>query len=99
MWGQFRHFVLLTAILVLVVCSRVWAARPASPDVEVKFFVNPSKVLDADQMPSQALRSAFHLAPKPVEIRMEFLDGSGDELAREGWNIRFRKIQGRGMSN
>ena len=60
----------------------------------MKFFVDPSKVLDVNHLPSQALRSAFHLAPKPVEIRMEFLDGSEHELGREGWTIRFRKIQG-----
>ncbi len=96
MWGKLRHFLLLAAILVLVACARVWAARPASPDVEVKFFVNPSKVLDANRRPSQPLCMTLHLAPKPVAIRMEFLDGSEHELDREGWNIRFRKIQGQG---
>jgi hypothetical protein len=89
---QLKH--LLGTVLVLVACSPVWAAQPVSPDVEVKFFVDPSKVLDADQLPSQALRKAFHLAPKPVGIRMEFLDGSNHDLDREGWNIRFRRIQG-----
>ncbi len=91
---QLKHLVLLGIIILIVACPPVWAAQPASPDVEVKFFVNPSKVLDANQMPSQALRAAFHLAPKPVAIRMEFLDGPEHELDHEGWNIRFRKIQG-----
>jgi hypothetical protein len=87
MWGRhLKRFVLLGAIVVLVACSRVSAAQPVSPDVEVKFFVDPSKVLDANQLPSQALRSAFHLAPKPVEICMEFLDGPEQKLDREGWN-------------
>ena len=93
-----RHFKypnLLATVLILVACLPASAVQVASPDVEVKFLLDPAKVLDANHLPTQALRAAFRIAEKPVGIRMEFLDGLGRELDRAGWNIRFRKLQGK----
>ena len=83
------------SLLLLLVATFVDAA---SPGVEVKFFLDPSKVLDGNEVPNDALREIFEIAKdeerKPDKIAMQFLDSPGYELNQEGWNIRFRKIQG-----
>lgn len=95
---QSKYFVLLATVLGLVAFTRAPAAEPASPAVEVKFFLNPLQVLDTNYQPNDALRTAFQVAKeeekKPVAIRMQFLDGPRRELDQEGWNIRLRKVQG-----
>jgi hypothetical protein len=85
----------LCAILLVLATSPASAARPAIPDVEVKLFLDPAKVLDRNHQPTQALRAAFQIEDKPVGIRMEFLDGAGRELEIAGWNIRLRKLTGK----
>jgi hypothetical protein len=93
-----KYFVLLTTIIGLFAGARVTAAVPASPAVEVKFYLSPPQVLDTNHQPNEALRAAFQIAKeavkKPVAIRMQFLDGPKQELHQEGWYVRFRKIQG-----
>jgi hypothetical protein len=91
---QIKYLVLLATVLSLVAVTRAPAAEPVSPAVEVKFFLNPSTVLDASYRPNDALHTAFQVIEVPVTIRMQFLDGPGHELHQEGWNIRFRKDQG-----
>ena len=54
-----------------LVAFRALAAEPASPAVEVKFFLNPTTVLDAHHQPNHALRTAFQVAAEPVTIRMQ----------------------------
>src|SRR5215510_4612140 len=71
MWErQLRYRVLLATTLGLV-AFRALAAEPASPAVEVKFFLNPTTVLDAHHQPNRALRTAFQVAAEPVTIRMQ----------------------------
>jgi hypothetical protein len=94
-----KHFVLLGTVLVFAACSQVWATQPASADVEVKFSVDPSKVLDAKQLPSEALRTTFQLAPKTIGIQMEFLDGSNASWRAKGGISAFARSRVRTMSN
>jgi len=69
------------------------AAQSTPLAVEVKFFLDPVKVLDANHQPNQALRTVFAVQPdQSVRMRMQFLDGRGQELHKAEWNIRFRKI-------
>ncbi|MGH8067500.1 MAG: hypothetical protein ACRERE_20150 [Candidatus Entotheonellia bacterium] len=89
-----KSLVLLATVLGLIAFTGVLAAEPASPAVEVKFFLNPPTVLDANDRLNHALRKAFQVVKEPVTIRMQFLDGPGRELHQEEWNIRFRKLQG-----
>lgn len=91
---QIKYLVLLATVLSLVIVTRAPATELVSPAVEVKFFLNPSTVLGANYRPNDALRTAFQVSEVPVTIRMQFLDGPGHELHQEGWNIRFRKVQG-----
>ncbi len=86
---------IVISLLFLLVAT---LADAAPPGVEVKFFLDPSKVLDGNEIPNDALRKSFKIAKdaqkNPEKISMQFLDGAGQELNQEGWNIRFRKIQG-----
>jgi hypothetical protein len=91
---RIKSLVWLATILGLVAFTQASAAEPASPAVEVKFFLNPPEVLDASHHPNHALRKAFQVVEEPMMIRMQFLDGPVHELHKEGWNIRFRKLQG-----
>jgi hypothetical protein len=91
---RIKSLVLLATVLGLVAFTQASAAEPASPAVEVKFFLSPPAVLDASYRPNHALRKAFEVVEEPVTIRMQFLDGPGHELHKEGWHVRFRKLQG-----
>lgn len=84
----------MLATILGLVAFQALAAEPASTAVEVKFFLNPTTVLDAHYQPNHTLRTAVQVAEEPVTIRMQFLDGPGHELHQERWNIRLRKVQG-----
>src|SRR5688500_18284382 len=89
-------FVSLPTVLSLIVFAGAAGADATSPAVEVKFFLEPGHVLNSDFRPNAELLNAFHLSKRkePVMLRMQFLDSRHQELHQEGWNIRFRKVQG-----
>ena len=80
------------AVLGIIARGSEAAAQSAPLAVEVKFFLDPAKVLDANHQPNQALRTVFAVSDQSVRMRMQFLDGPGQELHKAEWNIRFRKI-------
>lgn len=93
--GSDRAVCAIVACLFLVFVATV--ADAASPGVEVKFFLDPSEVLDASDRPSDDLRATFNVATDhqvpPIKMSMQFLESVDHDLNREGWNIRFRKTQ------
>lgn len=89
-----KTFLLFATALGLFIFGHASVAEPPSPAVEIKFFLDPSKVLDRHDIPNIALRKFFKIAKAPEKIRMQFLDSADLELNQERWNIRFRKIQG-----
>jgi hypothetical protein len=95
---KIKYLLLLITAFSLIAFPGAPAAAPASPAVEVKFFLKPHQVLDTNRRPNDALRTVFGVPKetkkKPVKIRMQFLDGPNQELHHEGWNIRLRKVQG-----
>jgi hypothetical protein len=60
----------------------------STPGFEVKFFLDPGKTLDASNVPTLDVLTAFQAAG-PLSINMQFLDGPGLELHKAGWNVRF----------
>jgi hypothetical protein len=95
MWGRrISDLIWLVITLSLFASILARAAEPASLGVEVKFFLNPPKVLDADYTPDRALLAAFQVEKEPKRIQMQFLDGSKTELHKEKWDVRLRTIQG-----
>lgn len=67
---------------------------PASHDFEVKYFLNPDQVLDAEYRPIVGVREAFELADRSRDIAMQFVDGAQHELDNVHWNIRLRRFEG-----
>jgi hypothetical protein len=88
------HLASLAGLLVLVLIDAA-AAKPATPGVEVKLFLDPRLTLDARNEPGRDVLAAFQVSGHPVAIKMQFLDGRGLELHKAGWNVRFRTVQGK----
>ena len=72
------------------------AREPALPGYEVKFYLLPSKVLGKDHEPTKAVKDLLRLPARFTKLRMLFLDDADRDLQAEGWNIRFRDIEGKG---
>lgn len=70
-------------------------ADPATPGVEVKFFLDPSVALDRSHRPTHDVLTAFRVSKAPVKIRMQFLDSRALELHKAGWNVRLRTVGGK----
>jgi hypothetical protein len=64
---QSKYFVLLATVLGLIAFTQASAAEPASPTVEVKFFLSPPQVLDTNDQPNDALRAAFQIVKEEDE--------------------------------
>jgi hypothetical protein len=92
---RLAHLTASLAGLLAAILIDAAAATPAKPGLEVKFFLDPSKALNANGEPNQDVLSTFNTAG-PLAITMQFLDGPGLELNKAGWNVRFRTIQGEG---
>ena len=96
--SQTKYLALLAMAVGLIACPGALATELASPAVEVKVLLKPLQVLDTNARPNDALRKAFKISKEksknPVMLRMQFLDGPKQDLRQNGWNIRFRKIQG-----
>lgn len=69
-------------------------AAPAEPDFEIKFFLAPDKVLDAEHKPADDFAKAVGLKTANTKIAMEFLDAKPWKIHPEGWDVRIRKIEG-----
>jgi hypothetical protein len=85
----------LVCAVALIAGIGVAVAKPAAPRVEVKFFLKPEVVLDANQQPTRDLLAAFQAAPASRRLHMQFLDGSGRELHQAGWSVRIRRVEGK----
>jgi hypothetical protein len=91
-----RYFMPLTILCwTYALPATLAAGQPAVPDYEVKLFLDAGKVLKADRRPSRDLQQVFDLSGSSTEIRMQFLDGAGLPLHRDGWNVRLRRREGR----
>jgi hypothetical protein len=87
-----------TAILILIVghllvAGAAYAGPPAVPDYEVKFFLDPAKVLDNLNEPTKAVHDALGLSSSVKKLRMLFLDSKTHDLHEVGWNVRLRTIE------
>jgi hypothetical protein len=90
-----RLVILVLALAPVPVLSAM-ATKPAIPGVEVKFFLDPRVVLDANRLPIRDVLTTFSVADAPRRIQMEFLDGRALQLHGAGWNVRLRRVEGKG---
>jgi hypothetical protein len=78
----------------LLVAGAAYAGPPAVPDYEVKFFLDPSRVLDSLDEPTRAAHHALALSSSVTRLRMLFLDSKNHDLNEAGWNVRLQSILG-----
>ena len=64
------------------------------PRYEVKVYLSPEKVLTADNEPTKPVLELLGIQGRPTKLRMLFLDGKRRDLHAEGWDVRFRDIEG-----
>src|SRR5690349_15983997 len=74
-----------TAITILIVghllvAGSAYAGPPAVPDYEVKFFLDPAKVLDNLNEPTKVVHDAFGPSSSVTKLRMLFLDSKHHDL-------------------
>ena len=62
---------------------------------EVKFALDPARVLGPDGGPTPAAAAALGIAGPAAEYRVAFLDGPHLDFHTERWNVRFRDKGGK----
>ena len=77
----------------LLVAGAAYAGPPAVPDYEVKFFLDPARILDNLNEPTKAVHDALELSSSVTKLRMLFLDSKNHDLHEVGWNVRLRTIE------
>jgi hypothetical protein len=65
----------------------------AVPDYEVKLFLDPAKVLDAEFKPARETDRALDLKNSSRRIAMLFLDARPPQLHAGRWNVRARRFE------
>ena len=89
----FKIVVLAIAIL-LVSASAAFAAESMSYAFEVKFLLDPDKVLDADHVPVKDLQDLF--AVKKTNQRVvSYVDSADRKFDNGGWTNRLREKEGK----
>ena len=78
----------------LLVAGAAYAGPPAVPDYEVKFFLDPPKVLVNLSEPATEVDNALGLSSSVTKLRMLFLDSKKHDLNEVGWIVRLRTIEG-----
>jgi hypothetical protein len=78
----------------LLIAGAAFAGPRAVPDYELKFFLDPAKVLDHLNEPTKVVHHAIELSSSVTKLRMLFLDSKNHDLNELGWNVRLRTIEG-----
>ncbi|MDG0812397.1 hypothetical protein [Cohnella rhizosphaerae] len=71
----------------------VRAAGVATPDYEVKWYLDPAAVLGSDHKLKSAVLGAFDMPSTVEKMNVAYLDGDDLDLNAEGWNVRIRKME------
>lgn len=64
------------------------------PDYEVKLLLEPSKVLEADNKLTDAVRAEFSIQPGAKDMNIQFVDTKDKDIYTNGWNLRIRRTAG-----
>jgi hypothetical protein len=67
--------------------------KTATPDFEVKLFLDAAKVLDVEFKPVADVSRELDLRPSNRKISMQFLDARPPAIHAEGWSVRVRKFE------
>ncbi|MDI4646280.1 hypothetical protein [Cohnella hashimotonis] len=73
--------------------QKVYAAGVATPDYEVKWYLDPAVVLGSDHKLKNAVLNAFDMPSTVEKMNVAYLDGDNLDLHAEGWDVRIRKME------
>lgn len=71
----------------------VQAAGVATPNYEVKWYLDPAVVLGFDHKLKSAVLNAFDMPSTVEKMNVEYLDSDDLDLNAEGWDVRIRKME------
>lgn len=71
----------------------VYAAGVATPNYEVKWYLDPAVVLGSDHKLKSAVLNAFDMPSSVEKMNVEYLDSDDLDLNAEGWDVRIRKME------
>lgn len=69
------------------------APLPATPNYEVKLFLDPNVVLNSDNDLKSSVRDYFGMPSTKTKMSIQYLDTDTLEINEEGWNTRVRKME------
>ncbi|MDK8179537.1 hypothetical protein [Paenibacillus sp. UMB4589-SE434] len=67
---------------------------PATPNYEVKLFLDPSLVLNADYNLNSTVLNKFAMPSSKTKMSVQYMDTDQLQLDEQGWNVRLRKKEG-----
>lgn len=83
--------VALVAILWIPVESQGSTPAPMTPNYELKVFLDPDVVLDADKRLKAEVIQYFQMPTTVEKLAVQFMDTEDLDLNDEGWSVRIRK--------
>jgi hypothetical protein len=70
------------------------AAGLATPNYEVKLYMDPGVSLDSNHDLKSSVRSYFGMPSSKTKMNMQFIDDDAKDLDAQGWLARVRKMEG-----
>lgn len=67
--------------------------EPATPNYEVKIYMDPSVVLNSNNRLNQDVLDYFDMPNTVTKMSAEYLDSRGLDLNNIGWDVRLRKME------
>lgn len=65
----------------------------ATPNYEVKLFLNPAVVLNSDNQLKSSVRNYFGMPETKEKMSIQYLDTDSKSLDSQGWSARVRKME------
>ncbi|MBB6734554.1 hypothetical protein [Cohnella zeiphila] len=72
------------------------ASGVATPNYEVKWYLDPAIVLNSDHKLKSDVLSEFGMPSTVEKMNVEYLDSNDLDLNNEGWEVRIRKMESDG---
>ncbi|WP_028559323.1 hypothetical protein [Paenibacillus pinihumi] len=85
----------LIASLVNVGPGTAVAAKPnMTPNYEIHALLDPNAALNPDHTLNSTVLSVFNITAAPVQMNVQYMDTNNQDLNKEGWSARIRKMTG-----
>lgn len=69
------------------------AGLPATPNYEVKLFLDTNAVLNSSNELKSSVRTYFGMPDTKEKMSIQYIDNDAKDLNAEGWNARVRKME------